>query len=301
MYQDIQKVGDAVKRTLAFFDIFNYSLTAFEIWKYLHAPGSGEVDFTTILNELKNPELEKKIDLAQAFYFLKNKSDNVDLRKERYLIADAKLRKAKKFAAYLSRLPGVRGVAVSNTLAMFNSEEGADIDLFIIGERNKIWSTRFWSLLPLQIFAKRPKPGRTRDKFCLSFFVDEDNLNLLPWKNQQDIYYVYWLATLLPIYDRGIFSDFWKQNKWLWEYLPNFAPARPSARLAVAPSWRLPLPAPERAMKKFQLKIMPQELKDSAGRAGTDVVIGDDVLKFHAQDRRDEFQREFEQKVEALF
>ena len=298
--QPIQKETRAILSTLTFFDIFDYPLTAFEIWRYLYQPDGERTALEKIIHELKNPELEKKIKFAQGFYFLKNREEIIKTRKERYLIAEEKLKKAKAFIRYLSHLPGVRGVAVSNTLALFNSKKEADIDLFLICRSHTAWSTRFWSVLPLEITGKRPKPGHTRDRFCLSFIVDEKNLDIFPWKNQKDIYYINWLATLLPVYDDGVFKNFWEENQWINKFLPNFEWPKTCARLSVNPSWQYPAPRSEKIFKKIQLRLMPQALKLAAEQNRTDVLIKNGVLKFHLNDNREKFQNQFDEKMRQI-
>ncbi len=286
-------------KTLVFFDIFNYPLTLTEIWQYLYAPGDEKISINVINQKLNSPELKSKIGFAQGFYFILGKEKNVDLRKERYLIAEPKLKKAKRFIKYLRHLGGVRGVAISNTLALHHSRRDADIDIFIITRFGKIWSTRFWSLLPLYIFGERPTPKLTRDKFCLSFWVDEKSLDISPWKLERDIYYIYWLATLMPIYDQGVFNKFWQENKWINKFLPNFSLPETNARLKVNKSWFLPMTG-ERLFKSAQINIMPQELKALGESDSSAVVIIDGVLKFHPTDRRKDFQTRFEQKLNQI-
>jgi len=290
--QNDSKIAKAILKTLVFFDIFNYPLTLTEIWQYLYAPGDEKISINVINQKLNSPELKSKIGFAQGFYFILGKEKNVDLRKERYLIAEPKLKKAKRFIKYLRHLGGVRGVAISNTLALHHSRRDADIDIFIITRSGKIWSSRFWSLLPLYIFGKRPTPQSTRDKFCLSFWVDEKSLDISPWKLERDIYYIYWLATLMPIYDQGVFNKFWQENKWINKFLPNFSVPEISTRLKVRGSWRLPMLG-ENIFKTAQKMIMPQELKALGQSDSSAVVIKAGVLKFHPTDRREDFQKIF--------
>jgi hypothetical protein len=297
--QHDSKIAQAILKTLVFFDIFDYPLTLIEIWQYLYAPGENKISVGAVSQELNNPELKSKIGFAQGFYFIQGKESNINLRKQRYLIAEPKLKKAKLFIKYLRHLGGVRAVAISNTLALHHSRVEADIDLFIITRFGRIWSTRFWSLLPLYVLGKRPTPQSTRDKFCLSFWVDEKHLDISPWRLERDIYYIYWLATLMPIYGQNVFNKFCQENKWINEYLPNFSIPQTSTRLKVRKSWRLPMIG-ESFFKSVQIKIMPQELKTLGGSISSAVVIKDGVLKFHPTDRRKEFQKIFDNTYKRI-
>jgi len=301
-----------VQKTISYFDIFDYPLTSLEIWKYLYLPDAGQTQsgagprpgsragLEEIISILNNPELNQGIEFAQGFYFLRGRGAIVDVRKRRYLIAEPKLKKAKKYCRYLASLEGVLGIAVANTLALQNSRLESDIDLFVISRAGQIWSTRFWSVLPLYFIGGRPRGADTRDKFCLSYFVDEDHLDIRPWKLEDDIYYVYWLATLLPLFGENIFEKFWQENQWVKKYLPNFLPPKSSPRLNVAPVANLPITRAENFLRFLQMRGMPRSLKDLAAGEGSEVVIRDGVLKFHPNDRRREYQNEFNQRINNL-
>ena len=297
MNETISQRAKAVLKTLAYFDIFDYPLTSFEIWKYLYAPGDSASSLEEIIAILNTPELKKHVSFAQGFYFLRGREEAVNIRKQRFLVAEPKIKKAKKFSRYLASLEGVLGIGISNTLAMQNSRPESDIDFFIITRSKQIWSTRFWSILPLYFFGGRPRGTDTRDKFCLSFLVDEKNLNLLPWKFENDIYYVYWLATLMPIFDAGIFEKFWQENKWIYQYLPNFVPPEPSPRLCVGSVVNLPITHNESFFRFVELKAMPNHLKNLAKNEKSEVVIKEGVLKFHPNDRRGEYQEKFNRQL----
>jgi len=249
-----------------------------------------------IISELESPEIKSKIGFSQGFYYLSGKEKNIARRKERYLIAEKKYKKVKRLAKYLACLPQVAGVAVSNTLAINNSRREADIDLFVIARAGKIWSARFWSIMPLYFFGKRPKPGATQDKYCFSYWVDANHLDIKPWKLEKDIYYIYWLATLMPVYDQ-IFHKFWLANDWVNYFLPNFDYPKPNRRYLVIKSLILPLPTLEKLFKKIQMLMMPDRLKLMSENQGSEVVINEGVLKFHPDDKRRYYQKIFNEKI----
>jgi hypothetical protein len=250
-----------------------------------------------IIKELENPVIKSKVDFSRGFYFLSGRARNVGLRQRRYLIAEEKLKKTGKYVKYLSILPQIRGVAITNTLAVFNSRQKADIDLFVITGKKEVWPARFWAVAPLYLFGLRPKPGDTRDKFCLSFWVDESNLNLKPWKIEKDIYYVYWLATMMPVLGERIFNDFWRKNLWINDYLPNFKPPKLAPRYRVKKKFSLLIFFSANIFKKIQRQILPDKIKKISKQDNSDVVIADGVLKLHADDKRRDLQKAFEQKI----
>ncbi len=305
--------------TLIWFDLFDYPLTIWEIYKYnfqYSISNLKTIDFREIQEVLeKSEELKKLINKKHGFYFLKWRDDLVKIRKKRYLIAERKYKKLLKIAKILAHLPFVRLIAVSNGLSYSNAKDEDDIDLFIITAKNRIWLVRFLSILVLKIFKARPTIANKKDKICLNFFLTEENLNLekimLPEKNGlPDIYFIYWLAWLYPIYDDGIWEKFIKANSWLKKYLPNYFPCEPILRrkIILKPIFRFFKKNCEKIHSKklngfsekfyrwLQLKIMPKHLKEMANK-NTSVIISDQILKFHDKDKREFYREKIYEKI----
>ncbi|PIY95632.1 MAG: hypothetical protein COY66_06250 [Candidatus Kerfeldbacteria bacterium CG_4_10_14_0_8_um_filter_42_10] len=297
----------SILTTICYFDIFDYPLTLVEIWKWLFMKDwnpQEKVDLTALHKILdQSAYLKKNIDSRSGFYFLKGRQKTVEIRKERYNIAEVKFRKAQKIIRLLRLIPFVKMIAICNTLAISNSRRRADIDLFIITKHNRVWQTRFWTTGFLKLFGLRPLPNKTQDTFCASFFIDENNLNLNKIAIKDDVYLPYWISQVYPIYDEGIYKKFVQENQWVRDELQNSLFVRPTARRKVnavplikqvlSPFCRL---LPEQIFKHFQLKIMPARLKALANKDSR-VIIQDHMLKFHDIDRRDEFKKLFYQKL----
>lgn len=298
----------AILKTLAFFDIFSFPLTALEVWQNLFGLGGaslGEVEAE--LNKIS------QIKSAQGFYFLSSNSEKiVKTRHERYGLAEQKFKKVKKVVRWLALLPGVRLIGVCNTLAYSNAREESDIDLFIIAEKGKVWTARFYCLLFLKIFGLRPKAGKTKDRFCLSFFVDADNLDLttqaLP---RDDIYLWYWINQLCPVYDAGgYYQKFKAANSWTKKYLPQSLDIEPSPRRTVRLGFLgrgikkikeafIFLKFWESFFRSWQMRILPEKLKTKINK-DPGIVIKDGVIKLIINDRREGYRNEWVIKVNQL-
>jgi tetratricopeptide (TPR) repeat protein len=327
--------------TLAYFDVFDYPLTLFEIWKWLYKfenwkleienlePSGSLADIQKILES--SDVLKSLVSSQRGFYFLKGKDNLVELRQKRYNLAEKKFKKALRIARFFKFIPGIKMIAVCNSLAWSNAREGGDIDFFIITAKNKIWTTRFLAAGLLKLFGLRPTKNNTQDKICLSFFVDEENLNLESIALEQpDAYLIYWITQLAPIYDRGgIYEKFLKANEWIKKYLPNSFGSEISERRKVASrsfssgviaspdeigtkQSRSPTkprdchgakaPRNDLAEKFFrwlQMKVMPSHLKEMANH-DTRVIINDGMLKFHENDRREEYKEKWIKRVNGL-
>lgn len=304
-----KSLESSILKTLAYFNIFDYPLTLVEIWRYLYqAQKTSLLEVEKILQESQN--LREIIETQKGFYFFKGRSELIDKRLERYYIANKKFKKARKITKLLRFVPFINLIAACNNLSYNNAREKSDIDLFLIVSAKRIWTARFYSFLILKILGQRPKKnGENKDKICISVFVSQDGLDLRNLMiDSEDIHFVYWLSQFVPLYDR---KNFWQKfvdsNNWLKEYLANnyFYHTHPRRLVKNFESikkikeffhfgfWG---DFCERTYKKIQLKILPGFLKKMANQ-NTNVLITDKVLKFHSNDRREEYRKKYLQKL----
>jgi len=297
----------SVLATIAYFNVFDYPLTVTEIWKWLYCPVDGFAsesprrNISEIQKILENSEIIKSLaDSRRGFYFLKNREGLLAGREARYVLALKKMKRAKRVANFLKFIPGVKMVAICNTLAWANSREESDIDFFIVTAPNKIWTARFWAVGFLQIFGLRPSKKNTKDKICLSFFADEDSLNLESLTaGTPDIYLIYWIAQLAPLFDcGGIYHKFWQANSWIKKFLPNIF-SRDEAGKINESCPALKIRFGEKFFRWLQIKMLPENMKEMANRDSR-VIINDKILKFHTNDRRVEYKKMWEEKIAEL-
>ncbi len=308
-----------ILNTIAYFDLFDYPLTVAEIHNYFFTGGmeGGQYSLLEIEKELQeNPKLKKIIATKSGFYFLSGREKIVEKRLSKYVLAEYKLQLAKKAIEIFKFLPFVELVAICNNLAFRNTGEKSDIDFFIIAKKGRLWQTRLCTILIITLLGLRPPKNKAKDKICLSFFVTEEALNLSKMKiSAEDVYLVYWLATLKPVYQRDNFYDkFIEANSWLKKYLPNWQKNQVSFRYRIQDTkissgiykfrefifgglignwW-------ESFTKSLQFKLMSQRKKDLAVVGDSRVIINDDILKFHENDRRAEYQDKFEKKLQEI-
>ncbi len=308
-------IKQEVLKTLAFYDIFKYPLTSLEIQKNLGI-GASLKEVRAALDGLKS---ENKIIMESGYFFLPRDGNLAEKRKARFLISFKKFERAKKIARLFAWFPFIKFIGACNSLGYFNATGGSDIDLFIIARSNHLWTARFFSAAVLKIFNLRPTAETGKDKFCLSFFISDDALDIsgaaLPGG---DPYFYHWMGWIMPLYNDGIWQKFVAANNWIKGFSPNFLPQnhyfapRPSEALLVPHSFngvaREGGPRPrfmkkifervfsgaEIFFKKVQLKAMPVSLKEAANRCDGSVVINDKMLKFHLLDRRKEYKEKYE-------
>jgi len=100
-------------------------------------------------------------------------------------------------------VPFLKLVCVSNNMSFGVVDGQSDIDLFVVAKKGRLYTARFFLNLFLKIFGLRVSRGKTFGRFCLSFMVDEDNVDLADFRIDDDVYLYFWAKRLLPILDRG--------------------------------------------------------------------------------------------------
>lgn len=196
---------------LVFFAQFSRPLTLKQLRRY----GWGR-EFSA--DELK--QVLKKTDVKRSgdFYFLDEY--HVLEYMTRLKRAPKFWQKVKKYAWVFANIPFLKMAAVGNTLAYDNVSDNSDIDLFIVAKKNRVWTARAWLLLWLGLLGIRVCSERKYMKFSPEFFVDEAALDLSQCAIANDYYLAFWLADLVPVWNRGYFDTLWRQNSWLKNQLP---------------------------------------------------------------------------------
>lgn len=289
-------LDQAIMRTVAWFSVFSYPVTVFEIWKWLYEPDRS-YSLREVFQAIDGP-IGNQMQTKNGFYTLRS-FESIDalihMRHDRFLDAVRKYAKLRRAAKLFSFVPYVEGVAAGNTLSWWHTKPESDIDLFIIVRKGTIWSSRALLVLPFALLGKRPQmeAGEVSgvDPFCFSFFVTNSALGMSKLSiGENDPYMAYWTRSVVPVFDRGgIFDVFERENEWTSNYLPNAEPRDVHKQLGVHRRISLPLFRLEALARKLQQKRFPAHIKEQANQDSR-IIISDDVLKFHANDRREKYK-----------
>lgn len=287
-------------RTLAYFAYFQFPLTTLELWKWSDVPN---VTLLEIEEVLSNSFWLRSQGCAsdQGFFALGDAAVWRTERLSRVTDALRKSRRASRFVKLASRLPWVKMVAVCNSLAFSFTNHESDIDLFVVTERGRIWSTRL--ILAGALALMRARPGeRAKDPVCLSFFVVDDRLDLSSVKiGSSDPYLMFWIATLSPLLDRGdVLAKLRAANGWMRPDVPRAHGVRRARSYATPLVRTLPnIFGFERMAERMQRARFPTALRTMMN-ADTRVVVTDGMLKFHHNDRRQDILKSYEALVSKL-
>ncbi len=295
---ETNKIEQNIVKTLAFFSVFDYPLTLWEVWKFFPI----ETTFYEIRNVIESID---SVGSKYGFYYLKK--DGLGMVRERltrYGHADRKYKILNKYLFIFKIIPWVEGVAMANLIGQHNLRGGGDIDIFVITKKNRVWLTRFFSISFLKIFNLRPNKKTSKDKICLSFFVDKTALNLQNLMiNNDDWYFVYWLANLCFVYERnGSSTLFFDSNSWINKYLPNWTirntihlrNTNVCQRVFNFGSISL-FNLIEKMSFHFQVKIFPSHINKSHKTGG--ILVKKNIIKLHSNDRRMDILNKWNNKI----
>jgi hypothetical protein len=242
-------IDTEVLKVLAYFDIFMHPLSSDEILRFLPISAT-ENEVLERLNQLQD---QKKVYCLNKYYSLREEKIMEEKRTEGERKANELLKKAFKAGGLISRFPFVRFVGISGSLSKGYADQKTDFDFFIVTASNRLWICRTF----LHLFKKLTFLVNKQNYFCMNYFIDETNLEI----EDKNIFVLYEIATLLPVYNAAVYDSFISQNKWVMEQLPQFNPNKKE----------IPYATPQ--LKKFMeliLGIFPLQLLNRAFMKVTD-------------------------------
>lgn len=207
---NLNQLRSSIIRTLAYYDIFSYPLTAAEIYYNL---GSNHTSLEEIKNELKNLSSINIIYSKEDFFQLTDDEKYVHRRKKGNELAEKRIKTAKRVSGLISRFPFIRGILLSGSISKGFMEEDSDIDYFIITHPNRVWFSRLMLMLFKKLFLFNSKKI-----FCINYFVDSEKLEI----EEKNIFTATEIVTLLPTYGKKIYDEFYEKNYWVKEFYPNY-------------------------------------------------------------------------------
>jgi hypothetical protein len=200
----------SVLKALSYFDLFDYPLTRDEIGQFMDERVSApELDCT--LRALANARL---VMTHKDYYSLRNVIALVKRREAGNERASHLLPKAMRISSFLYQFPFVRGIGISGSLSKNFADERADLDYFVITERNKLWIAR----TIMHVFKKLTFLVGKQHDYCMNYFVDEEALAI----QERNAFTAVEVATLIPVCGNGSMENFFKANTWIDLYYPNY-------------------------------------------------------------------------------
>lgn len=200
----------SIIRTLAYYDIFSYPLTADEIYYNLDENHTTPEEVKTELESLYSNQL---IQFKGKFYLLNNDDSYIKRREAGNELAVKRLKTARRVSGFISRFPFIRGILLSGSISKGFMEEDSDIDYFVITHPNRVWFSRLMLMIFKKIFLFNSKKI-----FCINYFIDSENLEI----EEKNIFTATEIVTLLPTFGVNIYEEFYNKNLWVRQFYPNF-------------------------------------------------------------------------------
>jgi len=204
--------------TLCFYDLFDKPLTNFELYKYLinySGHTNQNLSFFGLIEVLKNNHsLKKIIDFEDGFYYFKDKKNIVRERIKKEKVSINKWRKTKKVAKILQKLPYVKMVGITGSLAINNTKSLSDLDFFIVVKASRIWLGRLIATLVIHLSGQRRYGQKIKDRACLNSYIADQSLKI----ETRDLYSASEYFHLIPLVDYNIYIKFKKANSWIGKY-----------------------------------------------------------------------------------
>ena len=127
-----------------------------------------------------------------------------------------------KWGSLFPHFPFVKEIYLANSITFNALSSDSDIDLFVVCEKGRVWLSRLIISFLMMIFWIKRNKKNYKKRFCLSFFVDDENENLKGiMLGKKDIYLAYWVVHLVPLYSESWAVSVYEKNSWIQHYLPN--------------------------------------------------------------------------------
>ena len=194
----------AVLETLAYSDVFDHPLTLGELRKFLVAPAS-QAELQACAAGMES------VAYANGFYHLAHRTDILEIRKLREKNSKSAFKRAEFYGRILGRLPFIRMVAMTGSLAMLNLSKNKDMDYLIVAKAGRVWTARAFALL----FGRLAR--MVGDVICPNVIVSE---NALAWE-AKNLYTAREFAQMIPLSGWGVYRRLLNVNAWVADFLPN--------------------------------------------------------------------------------
>jgi hypothetical protein len=203
------EIEQAIVNTVSYVDTFDYPLTTAEIHRYLIRLPLSSSKLQETLN--KSALFPHRLRRMGKYYMLPGREDVVTVREERQLKAERLWPEAVHYGRQIARMPFVRMVAVTGSLAVNNVGPEEDIDYFIVTANDRLWLCRAFVILMVRWAARRAIT------LCPNYFLAERALQL----QTRNLYTAHELTQMVPLFGLPVYYNLRRVNPWTFRFLPN--------------------------------------------------------------------------------
>ncbi len=207
----------AIKKTLAYRAVFRYPLSYHQLFNTLISNRTFKKDFFD--KELNKLVRTGQIGYRDGKYFDKRiKPVSWTFRNRQSKEAIKKVEEAIKV---LKKIPWIKLLCVTGSVAAFNSDKEADIDIFVVAKTHRLWLTRGFVAAILKTMKMYVEKDYNSGRICPNLFIDEE---AFAWpNNDRSIFTAHEIILMHPLMDRDqTYLKFLRANDWVKSHFANF-------------------------------------------------------------------------------
>lgn len=302
-------LSDRVLATIKFFDLQDYPLTAFEVWRYLVSEPKGlrgelddqfelkskpdlikpvPVHFDTVLGQLDVLVHDGQLLQQNGFYTFPENKKKIGQRLRNYRYGLKREQLIKRYLYFTRHLPFVRGISLAGSQALGLQRPTSDIDLLIITDTKFMWLARSFLTVYFHLTGTRRHGKKIANRFCLNHYIAAPR----EVDVERNLYKAMEYSKLRPLIFPGQTRLFQQANeKWIRMFFPNMQfynfpkPKRSLWQRLIEPifdnSFGLWL---EKKIGEVQLRRIKQDKY---------IFVKDDELSFHPESKHEALLKGF--------
>lgn len=295
---DAQGCLNALAATVIYADLFDYALTREEAHRYLIGATASRADVEVLLDQAIHGSLP--IATNGQYLTLQGRENLFEIRERRAAEASRLWAHAMSYRNLLARIPFVRMLAITGTLAVDNTDKGGDIDLFVITAPGRLWLVRAAIIGVVKMAAARGI------QLCPNYLVTENALAV----KDRNIFTAHELAQMIPIYGFSTYQRMISANQWMFDYLPNATPMTDRLNEQLEGSQPVKSAAeavlnttPVSLLEGWEMRRKAARfarMKADAGIQGSEADFGPEWCKGHFQGHRNRTLSEYHQRLKSF-
>jgi hypothetical protein len=201
----------AFLRSVTYASIFDYPLTLAQLHASLVEVRADAADVASWWCD--SAFLQATVEHRDGLYFPAGRAELLHTRTRREALSRDLLERERRVLSLVTRMPFVRMVALSGSLAHLNAERSADLDLFVITAPGRVWSVTLSVLVISRLLG-------WRKRMCLNYVISERAMAIEP----ADLFSANQIINLRPIVGHDVFERFVSANPFVKAFYPNFDP-----------------------------------------------------------------------------
>lgn len=198
-------------------DVFNAPVAIESLRWWMGIDHNSNAVFNQAIEELED---EKLIVCRNGFLAVTEKDRYIDEQVEKSILTKKIISKSKRFLSLFSKLPMIKYIGISGSLAAENPTIGhagvnkgtVDLDLFVISSKNTMWILFLFE----RVFTNFHRRIFGHHFYCFNYVTDETFLEIA----NKNFYTATELVNLKTVYDDNVYDHFISQNDWHKKYYP---------------------------------------------------------------------------------